>query len=56
LLNREFFDFLEYETQRQIGLLQQGKEVDQETRFFDAASGKTIRSRTKEDEVDYRYV
>lgn len=46
----------EYETQRQIALLESGHEVRQETRYFDSASGTTIRARSKEDEVDYRYL
>lgn len=46
---------LEYEINRQIGVLQDGGEVVQETRLWDVASGKTIGMRTKEEAHDYRY-
>ncbi|MDR1334141.1 MAG: Asp-tRNA(Asn)/Glu-tRNA(Gln) amidotransferase subunit GatB [Holosporaceae bacterium] len=44
-----------YEVERQIGLLESGKEVDQETRLFDSSTGRTIGMRSKEDANDYRY-
>ena len=46
---------LEYEIQRQTNLILNGEKVEQETRTFDADSGKTISMRSKEDTVDYRY-
>ncbi|MDR1236525.1 MAG: Asp-tRNA(Asn)/Glu-tRNA(Gln) amidotransferase subunit GatB [Holosporaceae bacterium] len=44
-----------YETERQIALLEAGKEVEQETRLFDSSTGKTVGMRSKEDANDYRY-
>lgn len=44
-----------YETNRQIELLEAGKEVDQETRVFDGVIGETRCMRSKEDAQDYRY-
>lgn len=46
---------LEYEIKRQSELLLQGKTVQQETRRFDEASGKTVLMRVKTDAVDYKY-
>lgn len=46
---------LEYEIERQSGILAGGGKVVQETRLFDAATGKTIGMRTKEEAHDYRY-
>jgi aspartyl-tRNA(Asn)/glutamyl-tRNA(Gln) amidotransferase subunit B len=46
---------IEYETGRQMEVLAGGGTVTQETRHYDPEQGKTIRLRTKEDEVDYRY-
>lgn len=46
---------LTYEIGRQAELLSRGKEVAQETRLFNPASGKTFAMRTKEDLNDYRY-
>lgn len=45
----------EYEAMRQVELLESGKTVDQETRLFDANTGKTRTMRSKEDAQDYRY-
>eukprot|EP00042_Codosiga_hollandica_P045615 m.466489 g.466489 ORF g.466489 m.466489 type:complete len:309 (-) comp57060_c0_seq10:30-956(-) len=47
---------IDFEYARQVELLEQGQPVLQETRTFDAASGKTVRTRGKEGEVDYRYM
>lgn len=44
-----------YEIQRQIEILENGGEVDQETRLFDSAKGVTRTMRSKEDAQDYRY-
>lgn len=46
---------LEYEFVRQAELLEDGKEVVQETRLWDDASGITSSMRGKEDAHDYRY-
>ncbi len=46
---------IQFETDRQIQLLEQGVEVISETRTFDATSGKTFSMRTKETLNDYRY-
>jgi aspartyl-tRNA(Asn)/glutamyl-tRNA(Gln) amidotransferase subunit B len=44
-----------YEVERQIGLLESGKEVEQETRLFDSSTCRTVGMRSKEDANDYRY-
>lgn len=46
---------IEYETERQIELLEGGGVIEQETRYFDPHLDRTVRLRSKEDEVDYRY-
>lgn len=46
---------VEYEIQRQIGLLEKGGTITQETRGWDESKQKTIVQRTKEDAHDYRY-
>src|SRR4249920_177849 len=46
---------LEYEIERQIELLQSGRQVVQETRLWDAAAGETVSMRSKEEAHDYRY-
>lgn len=46
---------LQYEFDRQIEAIEKGEEIFQETRTFDAGSGKTFVMRTKEDAHDYRY-
>jgi len=46
---------IEYEARRQIGLLEDGGAVVQETRLFDPDKGETRAMRTKEDAHDYRY-
>ena len=46
----------EYEFNRQVELLEQGKSVVQETRGWDDATGKTSSQRSKEDAQDYRYM
>jgi len=46
---------LEYEIERQIGVLESGGKIVQETRLYNAAEGKTYGMRTKEHAHDYRY-
>ena len=46
---------IEYEIERQIDMLESGKEVTQETLRWDDVSGKTFSMRDKEDAQDYRY-
>jgi len=46
---------IDYEVERQTGLLRRGGAVVQETRLWDAASGATLPMRTKEEAHDYRY-
>jgi aspartyl-tRNA(Asn)/glutamyl-tRNA(Gln) amidotransferase subunit B len=46
---------IEYEARRQIELLEDGGQVEQETRLFDPAKGETRAMRSKEDAHDYRY-
>jgi aspartyl-tRNA(Asn)/glutamyl-tRNA(Gln) amidotransferase subunit B len=46
---------IEYEAKRQIEAIKNGEAIVQETRRFDAATGKTYSMRSKEDADDYRY-
>lgn len=46
---------IEYETARQIEVIENGGTVVQETRGFDSDRGATFSQRTKEDAHDYRY-
>lgn len=46
---------LDYEIQRQMEILEDGGEIVQETRLFDAGKGITRSMRSKEDAHDYRY-
>jgi aspartyl-tRNA(Asn)/glutamyl-tRNA(Gln) amidotransferase subunit B len=46
---------LEHEIERQIALLEGGGTVRQETRLWDAAAGRTVAMRSKEEAHDYRY-
>ena len=46
---------IEFEAKRQVGLLEEGGEVVQETRLFDANTGHTRSMRGKEEAHDYRY-
>ena len=44
-----------YEAKRQVGIIESGKSVDQETRLFDTKKNETRSMRSKEDAHDYRY-
>jgi aspartyl-tRNA(Asn)/glutamyl-tRNA(Gln) amidotransferase subunit B len=46
---------IEYEARRQIGILEDGGIIDQETRLFDPGRGETRSMRSKEEAHDYRY-
>src|ERR1700681_4288919 len=46
---------VDYEARRQIGVLEDGGTIDQETRLFDPAKGETRPMRSKEEAHDYRY-
>ena len=46
---------IEYEIDRQIDVIEDGGEVEQETLRWDDVSGKTFPMRDKEDAQDYRY-
>ena len=47
---------VEFETQRQIEILESGKTVEQETRGWNDAKQKTFTQRSKENAPDYRYM
>lgn len=46
---------IEFEIERMIGLLEEGKTVQQQTRSFDASNDTTFAIRDKEEANDYRY-
>jgi aspartyl-tRNA(Asn)/glutamyl-tRNA(Gln) amidotransferase subunit B len=46
---------VEYETRRQIDLIESGEKVRQETRHWDENAGRTTAGRSKENSEDYRY-
>jgi aspartyl-tRNA(Asn)/glutamyl-tRNA(Gln) amidotransferase subunit B len=46
---------IEYEVERQIGIIDGGGAVDHETRLWDAGGGRTLSMRGKEEAHDYRY-
>jgi aspartyl-tRNA(Asn)/glutamyl-tRNA(Gln) amidotransferase subunit B len=46
---------LEYEIGRQIGVLESGGKITQETRLYNSNEGKTYSMRSKEQAHDYRY-
>lgn len=48
-------DAINYEIERQTEILNNGGEVEQETRRWDEESGTTIRMRSKVDAIDYKY-
>src|SRR5947209_6756834 len=46
---------IEAEARRQIGIIEDGGRIEQETRLFDPARGETRSMRSKEEAHDYRY-
>ena len=46
---------VETEARRQIGIIEDGGTIDQETRLFDPSKGETRSMRSKEEAHDYRY-
>ena len=46
---------INYEANRQVDLIEEGKTIDQETRLFDTKTTETSSMRSKEDAHDYRY-
>jgi aspartyl-tRNA(Asn)/glutamyl-tRNA(Gln) amidotransferase subunit B len=46
---------IEYEIDRQIDLVGEGRRIVQETRLWDASAGRTVGMRSKEEAHDYRY-
>ena len=46
---------IEYEARRQIEILEDGGQIEQETRRFDPSKGETRSMRSKEEAHDYRY-
>ncbi len=57
--NMNSFRFLraaiDYEVRRQVGIIEDGGKVEQETRLFDPDRGETRSMRSKEEAHDYRY-
>jgi len=57
--NMNSFRFLraaiEYEVRRQVGIVEEGGKIEQETRLFDPDRGETRSMRSKEEAHDYRY-
>jgi aspartyl-tRNA(Asn)/glutamyl-tRNA(Gln) amidotransferase subunit B len=46
---------LEYEIERQIGVIESGERITQETRLYNSNEGRTYSMRSKEQAHDYRY-
>ncbi|AOO82101.1 Asp-tRNA(Asn)/Glu-tRNA(Gln) amidotransferase subunit GatB [Bosea vaviloviae] len=46
---------VEVEARRQIGIIEDGGKIDQETRLYDPGKGETRSMRSKEEAHDYRY-
>jgi aspartyl-tRNA(Asn)/glutamyl-tRNA(Gln) amidotransferase subunit B len=46
---------IDYEARRQVGILEDGGAIEQETRLYDAGRNETRPMRTKEEAHDYRY-
>jgi aspartyl-tRNA(Asn)/glutamyl-tRNA(Gln) amidotransferase subunit B len=46
---------VEIEARRQVGIIEDGGTIDQETRLYDPAKGETRSMRSKEEAHDYRY-
>lgn len=47
---------IEYEVQRQAKLIDDGEKVVKETRRYDAINDRTFSLRTKEEDIDYRFL
>ncbi|XP_070199894.1 glutamyl-tRNA(Gln) amidotransferase subunit B, mitochondrial-like isoform X2 [Littorina saxatilis] len=47
---------IDFEIQRQIGVLENGGQIEKETRSFDAESNETVQMRDKEKLLDYRFM
>src|SRR5438270_1370699 len=52
---RFIHEAIEYEIGRQIGILEEGGTIQQETRLYNAGEGRTYSMRSKEQAHDYRY-
>jgi aspartyl-tRNA(Asn)/glutamyl-tRNA(Gln) amidotransferase subunit B len=52
---RAVYRGIEYEVERQVGLLERGERIVQETRGWNDAQGRTFPQRSKEVEQEYRY-
>ena len=52
---RSLVHAIEYESERQIGILESGERIIQETRHWDEVGGRTRAGRSKEEAEDYRY-
>eukprot|EP01037_Dinobryon_pediforme_P017469 gene17469-17662_t len=46
---------IDVEARRQVGILEDGGKIDQETRLYDPTKGETRSMRSKEEAQDYRY-
>ncbi len=46
---------IDYEIERQVGLIEAGDKVAQQTRHWNEAAGETVPLRSKEEAFDYRY-
>jgi aspartyl-tRNA(Asn)/glutamyl-tRNA(Gln) amidotransferase subunit B len=46
---------IDYEVARQVGVIESGGKIFQETRLFNSETGETMGMRSKEDAHDYRY-
>ena len=46
---------IEFEARRQVGVIEDGGRIEQETRLFDPRKGETRSMRSKEEAHDYRY-
>ena len=47
---------IEYEIKRHAELLEKGEKIKMETRRYDAVNDKTFSLRSKEEEIDYRFL
>lgn len=53
---RFMMNAISFESHRQVALLESGKQIEQETRGYNEADGRTFKLRGKEDAPDYRYM